>query len=362
MKNIIKIALVMLSVISFSAVQAGELTVTGSAKASYAILSSDSPLGAVEDGKGFGVSNEFTLGANGELDNGYTWKYFIDIDGATVQDDGGLSVTAPMGTIAINVSDGGLELSKAAAVTATGDRGSDSTFAENMAEEYSIGDMTNIQLHTPDGLLPAGIVVKVAHAPNTASGSNRSKGTAGGARSGKFTTANNTGAVFSSTTQNSNQGDTMTQYQIKAAPTDALTVGLSYSSYSADSVNAGQEPEAGSWYAKYAGGPVTVAYGRSYIAVATVRTAATYETVLNNKLGIAYAINDDLNVSFSEEESEATHMLAATADVTMKVTQIAAAYTMGGMSMSVSQNEYENANYLASSDAKSTIFNVAMAF
>ena len=362
MKNIIKIALGMLSVISFSAVQAGELTVTGSAKATYAILSSDSALGAVEDGKGFGVANEFTLGANGELDNGYTWKYFIDIDGATVQDDGGLSVTAPMGTLAINVSDGGLELSKAAAVTATGDRGSDSTFGENMAEEYSIGDMTNIQVHTAEGLLPGGIVVKVAHAPNTNGGSNRSMGTAGGARTGKFTAANNAGAVFSSTTQNSNMGDTMTQYQIKAAPIDALTVGLSYSSYDLDDVNGGQKPEAGSWYAKYAGGPVTVAYGRSYIAVATLAIGATYETVLNDKLGIAYAVNDDLNVSYSVEKSEASHMLDSTANVEMEVTQIAAAYTMGGMSLSVSQNEYENASYLLNSDAKATVFNVAMAF
>ena len=68
----------MLGFVSFSTAQAGELSVTGKAKASYVILSSDSAAAAVEDGKGFGVSNEFTLGANGELDNGYTWKYFIN--------------------------------------------------------------------------------------------------------------------------------------------------------------------------------------------------------------------------------------------------------------------------------------------
>ena len=39
-------------------------------------------------GKGLGMANEFSLGASGELDNGFTWATNIDIDGATVQDDG----------------------------------------------------------------------------------------------------------------------------------------------------------------------------------------------------------------------------------------------------------------------------------
>ncbi|MDA7606265.1 porin [Pelagibacteraceae bacterium] len=362
MKNIIKIALVMLSVISFSAVQAGELTVTGSAKASYVILSSDSTTALVEDGKGFGVSNEFTLGANGELDNGWTWKYFMDIDNATVQDDGGLSITTPMATVALNVSDGGLELSKGAVVSATGDRGSDSAYGEGMAEEYSIGDMTNIQIHTPAGLLPLNTVVKIGYAPNTTGGSNRSVNTAGGTSLGGFTAAVDSGAVFSATGQNANMGSDMTQYQVKAEPIDGLTAGASYTTYDMDNSSAGQSPEAGSWYAKYAVGPVTAAYGRTYIAVATASIAATYETVKNSKMGASYAVNDDLNFSYAVEKSEATHMLNTTADVEMEVQQIAAAYTMGGMTLAVSQNSYDNSNYTANKDAKSTVFNLSMAF
>ena len=65
MKNIIKTLLVMLSVVSFSAAKAGELSVTGSAKASYTIHSADSASGAVESAKGLGVANEFNLGASG---------------------------------------------------------------------------------------------------------------------------------------------------------------------------------------------------------------------------------------------------------------------------------------------------------
>ena len=51
MKNIIKTILVMLSVVSFSAAQAGELSVTGSAKASYSVHSSDSTSAQVASSK-----------------------------------------------------------------------------------------------------------------------------------------------------------------------------------------------------------------------------------------------------------------------------------------------------------------------
>ena len=170
MKNIIKIGLVMLSAVSFSIAQAGELTVTGVAKASYNITSSDSATGAVNTTPGLGVENEFTLGATGELDNGLTWKYNINIDGATVQDDAGLSISsASLGTVAINISQGGLEYSKAAAITANGNRASDTGFTEGMIEEHSIGDMRNVQYHTTAGLLPFGLSLKLAYAPDTSS-------------------------------------------------------------------------------------------------------------------------------------------------------------------------------------------------
>lgn len=358
MKNIMKIALVMLSVVCFTSANAGELSVTGSAKASYVITSSDSSTAAVEAGKGLGVANEFTLGANGELDNGWTWKYFIDIDGATVQDDGGLSVSTPYGALAVNVSDGGLELSKAAAISASGDRGSDSAFDEGMAEEFSIGDMTNIQYHTPADLLPYGIMFKAAHAPSTTAGSNRSTNTTGGAGHNPFTATTNTGVV----TQTANMGRSMSSYQVKAEPITGLAVGASYSDYDMKDSLVATSPEAGSWYAKYETGPLEVAYGRSYVSYATRKTAALYDSMLGQKMGIGYTINDDLSVSYTEEKSETSHMLATTADVEMKVTQMAAAYTMGGMTVSLSSQSYDNVNYTSGVNAKSHILGVAMAF
>ena len=359
MKNIIKLALVMLcSVsISFSVANSGELSVSGAAVASYVVTSSDSATGVEGSGPGLGVSNEFTLSASGELDNGYTWKWFADIDGDTTQDDGGMSMTTPYGSLAINISDGGLELSKAAAMTATGDRGSDSAYGEDMLEEWSIGDMKNVQYHTPADLLPYGIAVKVAYAPTTSAGGNSSKNATGGADAGGFTAANASGAIG----QTSNMGSSMTSYQVKAAPIDGLAIGASYSEYDTD-LSAAQKPEAGSIYAKYATGAFTVAAGATRIAVATAATAATYETVKNTKLGASFAVNDDLTIAYSEEDSEASIMTPGSTDVEMTVKQVSAAYTMGGMTLAVSQNSYDNVSYTLNKDAKSYVFNVSMAF
>ena len=59
--NIMKYMLVALTTLSFSVANAGDLSITGDAKASYVITSSDASAGAQEKGKGLGVSNEFSL-------------------------------------------------------------------------------------------------------------------------------------------------------------------------------------------------------------------------------------------------------------------------------------------------------------
>ena len=86
---------------------AGEFAVTGSVKATYTVLSNTEQL-VHAFGKGLGISNEFSLSASGELDNGMTWSYAQDIDGATVQDDASVSLGTDYGTIKICVSECGL--------------------------------------------------------------------------------------------------------------------------------------------------------------------------------------------------------------------------------------------------------------
>ena len=106
MKNILKFALIMCTAVSLTAAQAGELTISGCAKASYTITGSDNGATKLNQAKGLGVSNEFDLGASGELDNGYTWNYQVQIDTDTTQDDAKITMTTPYGTAGIFISEG----------------------------------------------------------------------------------------------------------------------------------------------------------------------------------------------------------------------------------------------------------------
>ena len=76
MRNITKKFVVILSSLFLSLnAFAGELAVSGSAKASYAIN------GGNDKDVGLGISNELMFKASGELDNGFTWDYHMELDG-----------------------------------------------------------------------------------------------------------------------------------------------------------------------------------------------------------------------------------------------------------------------------------------
>ena len=220
MKNISKkIALAIIS-LSFltSASFAGEFAVTGGVKATYTILSSGSTNAQQESGKGLGVSNEFNLGASGELDNGWKWTYNQNIDDATVQDDAGLAIDfGSIGKVAINVSQGSLSTKYGFDASAYGvgsdngyGGGTTSTGADANTMQYgtNISSYNNIQYHTPAGLLPFGIAAKVAVAPNAVVNANASSHATGVANDGN--------------------GDQANEYQITAAPIDGLSIGASY--------------------------------------------------------------------------------------------------------------------------------------
>ena len=364
MTKTIKAMLVALTAFSFSIAQAGDLTITGSAKASYAITGSDSATAVVEQGKGLGVTNEFSLSASGELDNGMTWAYAQDIDGATAQDDGKLTLTSGFGTLGVFISEGGLDTDNTASQSVVS-RPSDTSYNEGMFDSFDLSGANTIQYHMPADLLPFGIVGKVAYAPAASSGAalNDFKAT-GAANLGSFTAAtaafNSTAAPFG---QTSAMGRTAMHYQVKAAPVDGLAIGADYVDYKDVAGALSQEPESGSYYATYAFGPATVGYSKNFasFAIGVAGTDLT-ESVEGTKYSIAFNVNDDLSISYEKEKSDPDNQTAATANVEIESVGIQAAYTMGGMTLAVAMNEHQNARYTTGLDVKDTVFTVAMAF
>jgi outer membrane protein OmpU len=366
MKNIIKTVIVMLTSISlFTSANAGALGVNGTAKATYNILSGDK----TNVGKGLGITNELNFTASGELDNGYTWSYSMELDptdaasaGVASNDDTKLTLSTPMGTVGVFISEGGLDLEDGASQsvyarpTDTGDKSATS-------DNFTIDAYNNVQFHTPADLLPFGLTAKIAYAPdldNTINSGNASGGT-----------KVEGGSAFA--------GTNATEYQVKANPIGGLNIGASYMTFDNGGLKAGndQEAEGGAYMATYAQGPFTVGYSKAYKApqlAGTIANSATggagdatsqsvgVEHFIQSNASIAYAASDDLSISYEVEKSEANYAEASRAAVEQESSAVQVAYTMGGMTIAVSHGSYDNNGYTAGITSNQTLLAVTMAF
>ena len=90
----------------------------------------------------------------------------------------------------------------------------------------------------------------------------------------------------------------------------------------------------------------------------------------NTSMGVEFAINDALSVSYNDEEFEATTNVAIAAaassntktTVTSEHESIQVAYNLGGATLGLALVEVGNADYTASKDEKKSIFTLAMEF
>ena len=355
MKNIIKTIIVMFSSISlFASANAGELSVSGTAKATYNIES-----GKTNAGKGLGITNELNFTAAGELDNGYTWSYSMELDPNAVaadnagaqNDDTKLTLTTPYGTVGVFISEGGLDVEDAASQSVYG-RPTDIGDPSATSDNFTIDSYNNIQYHTPADLLPFGLSGKIAYATNTADTAAGSSG-------------NNAGAVTTgSATQD---GANATEVQVKAAPIDGLAIGASYFEFGGDkgATKNDQAAESGAYYATYATGPFSVGYSKAYKAPHLsddigATTATTVEYYDQTNYSIAFAASDDISVSYEVEKSDANRLDDTATE--QKSSGIQLAYTMGGMTVAVSHASHDNNGYVADANTDQTLFAVTMAF
>ena len=340
MKNMMKTLFVSIASLSlmFSA-NAGDLAVSGSAKATYNVLS-----GQQKD-NGIGISNELTFTASGELDNGYSWSYAMELDpdqsdGSALQDDTKITVSGDMGKVLICVSE--CSTSKkyawdASAYTTI----TDTSFSSGTEYPANLMSSNNIQYHTPT--LPFDTVITAGFGQVAVTGNS----------------GNATGG---------SSGDSMEAYSIATVPVDGLTLSASYydkNDYDDGLTNETQLEEGGSYAAKYSMGNFTVGYGKSFKApqaTAITAGATTAEYYENTGMSVAYAMNDELTISWTQEDNEVSYQTSSTTAYDVDVTSIQAAYTIGGATLSLARTDYENIGYVQDDDATETLIAVAFAF
>lgn len=382
MKKIINIILASILTISLTAfANAGELTVTGSAQATYTITSSDSTTGKQDKTPGLGMSNELAFGATGEFGNGLTWKYEMELDpasgtsGVAINDDTRLELGTPYGTIGIYSSEGDLNthLANSVAAYAAGhDIGSTGSYQGGTG----MNSYNNIQYHTPADLLPFGTSVKLGWS----NGDSKQSADANDAGTGSKKNVNS--------------------YQVTTKPIDGLTVGASYLEKKDSGSAANQKYETGGGYAKYSVGNFSFGIGRHYVAPnqdgvlaagsttatsaitagsantnpytsagnggTTLTTAKYFE---NNAVSVAFAVNENLTLSYDKLKSTAEKraLVVATAADTdistdLEIDTIQAAYNIGGAVVAISMKDVENNGYAQGADLKETTFSLKMAF
>ena len=352
MKNIIKTIVVMLTSVSlFTSANAGALDVSGTAKATYNIVSGNNA------GKGIGITNELNFTAAGELDNGYTWAYSMELDptdaagsGSANNDDTKLTLTSPFGTLGFFVLEGGLDVEDGASQSVYSrptDMGDPSATVDNV----TIDSYNNVQLHTAAGMFPYGLTAKVAYAVDLDTTNN---------------SGNATGAITGDAIEDA--GKSATEVQVKAEPMDGLVVGASYISFSDEGqATKQQEAESGAIMVTYTSGPFAVGISEARRANLVGSSVAaniteTVEDYQQTNMSIAYAVNDDLSVSYEVEESEANYILNTTASVEQESKAVQLAYTMGGMTIAVSHGEHDNVGYVTGENRDQTLVAMTMAF
>ena len=283
MKKISKLLVgILFSALVVAPSYAGEMTVTGSAKASY-VTNGASGSG----GKTIGIANELDFTASGELDNGYTWKYQVQIDDQDAgNDDTRLEIGTDMGTIGIYQSEGGMSSELAHGVGALG-TGFDYASPTTFNHSYDVDGNSNIQYHTPAGMLPLGAAVKLGYAPSLSTGDGVSY----------------KGAVATPTTQS--EGRSMQMAQVKLAPLDGLS--LQGSVAEVDSVAGDANRDDGisaNVGAKYTMGQFSVGYTEGGYQPATGATANDETIYYESKFyGIQFDVSDALSISYNVDES-----------------------------------------------------------
>ncbi len=340
MKNIMKTIFVSIASLSLMlSVNAGEMTVNGTAKATYNITTGE------QLDNGIGITNELNFTASGEMDNGFTWTYSMELDpdgtdGSALNDDSQMSVTMnEMGTVKICVSECSnskkyfFDQSAYTTITDTGF----SSGATYPANEMSYA---SIQYTTPE--LPFGTKLQASFGQNKTD-----------SQSGNATATS---------------GNSMEGYSVTMNPIDGLNLAANYydvNDYDDGDTTENQLEEGGAYGITYAVNNITVGYGKSFKApesTAITAGATTVEYYENTGMSIGYAVNEDVSVSYSREKMEQNMQTSATATNDIEVDSVQIAYSLGGATLSIARADYENVSYTADDDATETIIALSFAF
>jgi outer membrane protein OmpU len=288
---------------------------------------------------GMGTNVSFT--GTGELDNGWSVKYAVDATNALAFSSANVTVTVPgFGDVLISQGSSG-----------TGIDRMDDSITTAWEEAYGAGLGSGINTVagasggagfeiTPTDLMPSGIVTRFHWSPNV-----------GGSDAGDKISGANDAAT--------NGGYDITLTASGDATPDGLKIYGGIARVDQHQNDTAIDDDISEWTAgiEYAVGSFTLGYQYSEEDNGGATTTTGYD---NTGYGIVFAINDDLSIGYNNYKSEQL----GTTQQTAEASSFQIAYSSGGLSVRVSEQDVDNKNYQtgAANSREGTTVSVALAF
>jgi len=353
MNKLTKISLSALcgSLASISAANAGDMTVTGGVDMSW-ILGTDGEGDTNEGtvGNPIGMGSNLTFKGDGELDNGWTFALTVAMLNSDAYSNTNVTVTmGGLGELDFNSGNSG-----------NGIDAFDDKMPTAWEEPWGMGLNTGIQLVSGVGTASnvqyktptiAGTTITVALAPDV--------GSADVADKGHGVSDDSTGKAYDGTINiNPSLGT-------EALSGLNLFVGASYTDHYNETAGLNNRYE-GVGGITLDIGPVSLGYARSGISTGKTTTKTDTDWYKNAMYGISFNINDDLSVSYGNHQSTDGFVSPDVKEsVTVDVTSLQIAYTMGGASIRYAEADVDNGSYQTGNNAfdkDARLISVALAF
>ena len=332
--------------------QAGELSVTGGANVTYVTQSGGNVAQTL------GNDKDVKFSGSGELDNGWTFAiHTLSKDDLTVSSTATVMTMGSMGSIGIGTGGG------------TNVAGAYDEPNPTAYEETSDGDTSGTVSNDHIGNWADDNAIVYQAPAMDIGGATVNIGVEYSLQGGSPTGADGVGLA---------RTDYGAAYGLGVtAAMGGLTLGVYAAELENDlTVIAGEDDVKnefnGTWFANYSFGPVSIGYQTSYVdagltgsaeATNAAKTVGTSAGIFEAEaMSIAFNVNDNLSVSYSETEdvyNAQDNASTAVADVTMDIESLQVAYSMGSMSIKAYKTETNNPNFDADADSR-TVTEVAL--
>ena len=334
--KITKILVALSFLFAISTAHAGEMTVTGSMQATYQ--------SEVDDvtGNPLGMDREIKFAGSTELDNGISMSVMQDFDDAGAFGNAKITFGNVGGLADIYIGTDGSELDAIDDITPTAFEEANGSGSGTHADVGGLANEMGVGLKVSVPVIGS---VSAQYVPKADGGEN-----ADGVASGTGTAEKGSG--FEVVTKTA-----MGDLPVIGSYLDGNTLTLGYAEEEMSTVtNTTDRFEA---TAALTGSFGNLSYGFQKKYIDAGQTAAATDAVFYKQdvIGLAYAINDALSVSYNVYEQQ-QHNVAADSSFTQKTNALNIGYTVGGLTFGFSDASTDNANMVK--DAKDDVRRVSI--